>query len=64
MFQTNKWNVPNFAVKPLACSSWLHLSFKHFDIISTVDKSTDHGKLLSINLLNMTSLAIDIKSLS
>ena len=29
----------NFAVKPLACSWWSHLSFEHFDVISMVDKS-------------------------
>ena len=23
-------NVQNFAVKPLACGSWFHLSFEHF----------------------------------
>ena len=45
-----KWcqNVQNFAVKPLACGSWFHLSFEHFNIISMVHKSTDHGKLLLI----------------
>ena len=29
-------------------SSWFHLSFEHFDIISVVDKSTDNRKLLLI----------------
>ena len=43
--------VQNFAVKPLACSSWIHLSFEHFDVISVVDKSTDQGKLLSVCLI-------------
>ena len=38
-----------FAVKQLACGSWFLLSFEHFDVISTVDKSTDHGKLLSVS---------------
>ena len=36
-------NVQNFEVKPWAAGEWLHLSF---DVISTIDKSTDHGKLL------------------
>ena len=36
-------NVQNFEVKPWAAGKWLHLSF---DVISTIDKSTDHGKLL------------------
>ena len=35
----------NLAVKPLARGAWFHLSLQHFDVISTVDKSTDHGKL-------------------
>ena len=35
----------NFAVKPLARDPWFHLSFEQFGVISTVDKSTDHGKL-------------------
>ena len=39
-------NVQNFAVKPWAAGKWLHLSF---DVISTIDKSTDHGKLLLFN---------------
>ena len=44
-----KWrHVQNFAVKPLACGSWFQLIFEHFDVISTVDKNTEHGKLLSI----------------
>ena len=36
----------NFAVKLLA--RWFHLSFERCDLISKVDKSSDHGKLLSI----------------
>ena len=36
------------AVKSFACGLWFYLSLKHFDAISMVDKSTDHGKLLSI----------------
>ena len=36
----------NFAVKPLA--RWFHLSFQRCDVISKVDKSSDHKKLLSI----------------
>ena len=31
----------NFAVKPLACNKWFHLSFEDFNVISMVDKSTD-----------------------
>jgi len=27
-------SVQNFAVKPLACVSWFHLSFEHFDVVS------------------------------
>ena len=39
----------HFAVKPLVCGSWLYLSFDlHFDVISMLDKSTEHGKLFSI----------------
>ena len=34
-------NVQNFAVKPLARSSWFHLSFEHFDVISMVGKIRD-----------------------
>ena len=56
-----------FAVKQLACGSWFLLSFEHFVVISTVDKSTDHGKLLSISefysnatLKVLTSLEISI----
>ena len=30
--------------------SWFHLTFEHFDVISVVYKSIDHGKLLSIFL--------------
>ena len=30
------------------------LSFEHFDVISMVDMSTDHGKLLSIFFLTIT----------
>ena len=41
-------NVENFAVKPLVCGSWFHLSFKHFEAISIVDKSTVRGKLLNL----------------
>ena len=41
-------NVQNLGVKPLACSLWLHLSFEYVDVIFMVDKSTDHGQLLSI----------------
>ena len=41
-------NVQNFALKPLACGWWFYFSFEHFDVIPVVDKSTDHGKLLSI----------------
>ena len=37
-------NVQNFAVKPLA----VPLEFEHFDIIAKVNKSTDHGKMMSI----------------
>ena len=40
-------NPTNTAVKPLAHGSWFHLSIE-IDVISTVDKSTDQGKLLSI----------------
>ena len=44
-----KWrqNVQNFGVKPLL------LNFEHFDVISIVDRVTDHGKLLIrfVNLL-------------
>ena len=40
----------NFAVKPLAygSKSWFYLSLEHFSVISMLDKSRDHGKLLSI----------------
>ena len=38
----------NCAVKPLAYGSWFHLGLAHFDVISILNKSTDHGKLLSI----------------
>ena len=41
-------NVQNLGVKTLACSLWFHLSFEYVDVIFIVDKSTDHGKLLSI----------------
>ena len=41
-----------FAVKPFACGSWFHLRFEHFDVTSVVDKSRDHGKLLSICSFN------------
>ena len=37
------------AVKSFACSLWFYLSFEHFDVVYMVDKSTDHGKLLSIS---------------
>ena len=54
-------------MKQLACGSWFLLSFEHFVVISTVDKSTDHGKLLSISefysnatLKVLTSLEISI----
>lgn len=40
-------NPTNIAVKPLARGSWFHLSIE-IDVISTVDKSTDQGKWLSI----------------
>ena len=42
-----KWreNVQNFAVKALVGGWWFHLSF---GFLSMVDKSTDHGKFLSI----------------
>ena len=40
-------NPTNIAVKPLARDSWFHLSIE-IDVVSTVDKSTDQGKLLSI----------------
>ena len=39
-------NVQNFEVKPWAAGKWLHLSF---DVTCTIDKSTDHGKLLMFN---------------
>ena len=42
----------HFAVKPLACGSWFHLSFEHADITSVVDESTDHRKLLLICCLD------------
>ena len=29
----------NFAVKPLTCTWWFHLSFEHFQVISMVGKS-------------------------
>ena len=35
-------------MKPLTCSSWFHLSLEHIEVICMVDKSTDHGRLLSI----------------
>ena len=41
-------NVQNFAVKPLTHGSWFHLMFEHVDVISMVNKSTDHGELLLI----------------
>ena len=46
-YQLQQWrqNVQNFAMKPLACGSWFHLSFEHFDVISMVDKSADNEKL-------------------
>ena len=31
----------------LACGSWFHLTFEHFDIISVIDKRIDRRKLLS-----------------
>ena len=37
MFKTLQWNHSQF-----------HLGFEHFDIISMVNKKTDHGKLLLI----------------
>ena len=42
----------HFAVKPLACGSWFHLSFEHVDSTSMVDKSTDHRELLLISCLD------------
>ena len=34
----------NIAVKPPALLHlWLHLSFKHLDVISTINKSKDHS---------------------
>ena len=42
----------HFAVKPLACGSWFHLSFEHVDFTSMVDKSTDHRELLLISCLD------------
>ena len=38
----------NFALKQLACGSWFHLSFEYPNVISMVNNSTYHGKLLSI----------------
>jgi len=35
------WSVL-FAVKQLTWVSWFHLSFEHVDVISMVNKSTDH----------------------
>ena len=36
--------VQNIAVKPPApLHLWLHLGFKHLDVISTIDKSKDHS---------------------
>jgi len=51
-------------MKPLSWGSWFHLSFEHFDVISMVDKSTDHGKLLSIVFYNnidifLSSVSVD-----
>ena len=47
MFKTLLWKH-----SPAACGFmdpwWFHLSFEHFDVISMVDKSIDHGKLLLI----------------
>ena len=49
-YRPHKWrqNVQNFALKQLACGSLIHLSFEYPNVISMVNKSTDHGKLLSI----------------
>ena len=35
-------------MKPLTCGSWFHLSLEQIEVICMVEKSTDHGKLLSI----------------
>ena len=34
--------------KRQGCGLWFHLSSEHFDVISTVYKSVDHGKLFSL----------------
>ena len=49
------------AVKPLARGLWFHLSLEHFDIISMVDKSIDHGKLLSICQVEMPTHSTEIQ---
>ena len=46
-------NVQNFAVRPLACGSWFHLSFEHVDVICMVDNSRP-GKIV-VDLLNVRS---------
>ena len=44
-------NVQNFAVKPPTCGSWLHLSFEHIAVISTVDERHGPWKIV-VDLLN------------
>ena len=44
-------NVQNFAVKPPTCGSWLHLSFEHIAVISTVDEQHGPWKIVA-DLLN------------
>ena len=44
-------NVQNFAVKPLACGLWFHMSLG-FDAISMVNESTDHGNFF-VDLFNI-----------
>ena len=46
MFKTLQWNR----------SSWFHLSFEYCDVISMVDKITDHGLLKPA--CNMTQNAV------
>ena len=50
-----RWLVESYGVDEflpmlitLACDRLFHLNFEYFDVISMVDKSTEHGKLLFI----------------
>ena len=46
--QVKNWVNPLCSEKQLAYSSWFHLRFEHFDVISMVNKSADHRIFRSI----------------